>query len=113
MFADPNPKPELLCALTSFEALSGIRPIAATLSILDQLGIDELARVLAADGPHAALAGLYGGGVATAPIVDACAASHLPEANWVRLLAAPHRPRRGGSMGKASRSGQLLLHDLV
>ena len=102
-FPDPNPKPELLCALTPFEALSGIRPIAATLSILDQLGIDELARVLAADGPHAALAGLYGGQVATAPVVDACAASHLPEANWVRLLATRYP-------GQPSVAATLLLN---
>ena len=90
VFADQNPKPELLCALTPFEALSGIRPIAATLSILEQLGIDDLARVLAADGPHVALAGLYGGEIATTPIVHACADSDLPEANWVRLLATQY-----------------------
>lgn len=90
VFPDPNPKPELLCAITPFQALSGIRPIPATLAILDELGIDDLAGVLAADGPRAALAGLYGGQITTTPIVAACAFSELPEAIWVRRLATQY-----------------------
>ncbi len=35
VFGDPNPKPELLCALTPFHALCGVRPVDATLSLLD------------------------------------------------------------------------------
>jgi mannose-6-phosphate isomerase len=44
-YADPNHKPELLCALTSFEAMCGFRPIAETLALLDELAIPELAFV--------------------------------------------------------------------
>ncbi|HZZ97531.1 MAG TPA: mannose-6-phosphate isomerase, class I [Jatrophihabitantaceae bacterium] len=42
-YADPNPKPELLCALTPFEALCGFRPVAETLAVLDDLAVTELA----------------------------------------------------------------------
>lgn len=44
-YNDPNHKPELLCALTPFEALCGFRPIAETLALLDELAIPELAFV--------------------------------------------------------------------
>lgn len=88
IFPDPNPKPELLCALTPFEALCGVRPVAATLELLDQLGIDELARVLAADGPGATLEGLYREGLDPRPAIEACGRSACPEANWVNRLSA-------------------------
>ncbi|MCU1655738.1 MAG: Mannose-6-phosphate isomerase, type 1, partial [Pseudonocardiales bacterium] len=42
-YRDPNHKPELLCALTPFEALCGFRPVADTLRLLDELDIPELA----------------------------------------------------------------------
>ena len=87
LFTDPYPKPELLCAVTRFEALCGIRPVPATLALLDELEIVDLARVLTADGPAATLAGLYRGEIASAPVIDACRSSRLPEAEWVRRLA--------------------------
>ncbi len=87
-FPDPNPKPELLCALTPFHALCGIRPVDATLTLLDRLGLDELARVVAADGPGAALAGLYRGTIDAAPVLAGCRRSELTEAAWVSMLAA-------------------------
>jgi len=61
-YADPNHKPELLCALTPFEALCGFRPVAATLALLDELAIPELDDVAALlrgpDGLRAAFAAL-------------------------------------------------------
>src|SRR4051812_48651939 len=36
-YRDPNHKPELLCALTDFEALCGFRPVRQTLEVLDEL----------------------------------------------------------------------------
>jgi len=86
VFTDANPKPELLCALTPFEALCGVRPVDATLALLDELGIDHLARVLAADGPGAAITALYRGRIDIAATVDACRHSARPEAEWVRKL---------------------------
>lgn len=87
VFLDANPKPELLCALTPFQALCGIRPADATIGLLRELGIDELAGVVAERGPGAALEGLYRHTIDPAPIVDACSDSALIEAEWVRRLA--------------------------
>jgi mannose-6-phosphate isomerase len=41
-YRDPNHKPELLCALTEFEALCGFRPVPQTLAVLDRLRLPEL-----------------------------------------------------------------------
>ncbi|MFN2560981.1 MAG: mannose-6-phosphate isomerase, class I [Jatrophihabitans sp.] len=42
-YRDANHKPELLCALSRFDALCGFRPVAATLELLDDLAVPELA----------------------------------------------------------------------
>ena len=61
-YKDPNHKPELLCALTEFDALCGFRPVAETLRLIDALAVDGLApyRVLLAgpDGLRAAFTAL-------------------------------------------------------
>jgi mannose-6-phosphate isomerase len=44
-YRDPNHKPELLCALTPFDALCGFRPIEQTLELLAELDLPELAFV--------------------------------------------------------------------
>ncbi|MBE7187132.1 mannose-6-phosphate isomerase, class I [Jatrophihabitans endophyticus] len=41
-YRDRNHKPELLCALTPFEALCGFRAPAATAALLDELDVPEL-----------------------------------------------------------------------
>lgn len=41
-YRDRNHKPELLCALTEFEALCGFRPVADTLRLLDGFAVPEL-----------------------------------------------------------------------
>jgi mannose-6-phosphate isomerase len=41
-YRDANHKPELLCALTPFEALCGLRPVADTLRLFDALEVAEL-----------------------------------------------------------------------
>jgi mannose-6-phosphate isomerase len=88
IYPDDQPKPELLCALTPFEALCGLRPVDATLSLLDDLGVADgrLARVLAADGPRACLVGLYRGTIDPASVVDACRSGDRVEADWIRRL---------------------------
>ncbi|MDT4893967.1 MAG: mannose-6-phosphate isomerase [Pseudonocardiales bacterium] len=61
-YRDTNHKPELLCALTPFEALCGFRPVDATLALLDELAVPELAQLRAAlagpDGLRAAFTAL-------------------------------------------------------
>jgi mannose-6-phosphate isomerase len=88
-YADPYPKPELLCALTPFTALCGVRPVDATVTLLEQLGAGELAALVAGDGPGAALEALYRGRVAVEPVITAAAAHpERVEARWVQALAA-------------------------
>ncbi|HTV21397.1 MAG TPA: mannose-6-phosphate isomerase, class I, partial [Polyangiaceae bacterium] len=41
-YKDDNHKPELLCALTPFEALSGFRPPAQTAELFESLGVSSL-----------------------------------------------------------------------
>ncbi len=85
-YPDPEPKPELLCALTEFEAFCGIRPVEHTLPLLAELGADDLAKAARDLGPGGALAALYHGVVPAGPIVDACRTSERPEARWVTRL---------------------------
>jgi mannose-6-phosphate isomerase len=87
VYTDPNPKPELLCALTEFDALCGIRPVDATAELLDEIGAHCLADVLASDGPRGVLTALYAGTIEPRPVVEACATSSRTEAAWVRRLA--------------------------
>ena len=42
-YKDANHKPELLCALSPFDALCGFRPVAQTVRLLDALGVEALA----------------------------------------------------------------------
>ena len=92
IYPDPNAKPELLCALTEFDALCGIRPVEATMALLDELGLTErgscLADVLSSDGPRGVLTALYTGTIEAQPVVEACATSRREEAAWVGRLAA-------------------------
>jgi mannose-6-phosphate isomerase len=107
-YPDPNPKPELLCALTRFEAFCGVRPVAATIELLDELGATELSRVLASDGPGGALEGLYRGRLDPQPAIDACRryGGERLEATWVRSLAQRYP-------GEASVAVSLLLNLVV
>jgi mannose-6-phosphate isomerase len=87
-YPDDQPKPELLCALTHFEALCGVRPVPATLALLDELGADALRDLVADRGPGAALAAIYRRGLDAAAVIAACAGSDRIEARWVRRLDA-------------------------
>jgi mannose-6-phosphate isomerase len=102
-YPDPEPKPELLCAVTRFEAFCGVRPVDATLALLGELGAADLAAVVRDFGPAEALAALYHGAIHVGPIVDGCAGNDRPEARWVTRLAE-HYP------GDPSVAATLLLN---
>jgi mannose-6-phosphate isomerase len=55
IYRDANPKPELVCALTPFEALCGFRPLAGTLDLFDALGdgVEPVVERLRAPGTDA------------------------------------------------------------
>jgi mannose-6-phosphate isomerase len=57
-YRDPHHKPELLCALGTFDALVGFRPVVETLRLFEALNVPELGAVSAAlagpDGLRAA-----------------------------------------------------------
>jgi mannose-6-phosphate isomerase len=82
-YSDPHHKPELLCALTDFEALCGFRPVGETIRYLDALiarGAVELASyaelVAAPDGLRAAFTTLLSLPMsARAPLVAAVVAA--------------------------------------
>jgi mannose-6-phosphate isomerase len=102
-YPDPNPKPELLCALTEVEALCGVRPVDETLALLDTIGALELADVVRTDGPGGALEAVYRGRVATTVIVEACRTAPGPEAAWAVELERRYP-------GDPSVIATLLLH---
>jgi mannose-6-phosphate isomerase len=52
-YRDENHKPELLCALTPFEALSGFRSAPESAELFEELGVESLAAALRATGPSA------------------------------------------------------------
>lgn len=87
IYPDDGAKPELLCALTPFDALCGIRPIAPSLTLLGALGAEPLARTLRNDGIAATIEGLYRGRIDPHPTIVACARSDRAEARLVTSLA--------------------------
>ena len=97
VYPDANAKPELLCALTRFEALCGIRPAEATVALLREVGATVTADLVERDGPGAVLRALYLGDLAPTEVVEACARSQRAEAVWVNRLhdRYPGRRQRG------------------
>lgn len=103
VFNDPSAKPELLVALTDFEALCGVRPEPATVDLLRTIGAGELADLVATAGAGAAMRALYVGDLDPSSTIEACADADGPEAAWVRLLDERYP-------GEASVAVTLLLN---
>ena len=97
-FPDPGPKPELLCAVTRFEALCGFRPVPEALEVARALGVPaHLLTLLDQPGQDAwrpvvgtTLAG--GGGTDRERDID-------------RLVEAARKVLEGGEPATAGRSG--------
>ena len=86
-YRDPFAKPELICAITSFDALCGFRPLGATLALLDRLGAADLAAAVRADGLAGAVQALYRRTLPIASTLAACTGRTEPEAVLVDGLA--------------------------
>jgi len=87
VYPDDRAKPELICALTPFDALCGIRPVGATLELLERIGARDLAAAVHADGIGAAIEALYRHRLPIESTLDACARADGIEAQLVRDLA--------------------------
>jgi mannose-6-phosphate isomerase len=88
LYPDPHPKPEMLCALTTFDALCGVREPASTERLLREIGADDLADLLAESGVGVTIESLYREHFDIASTIKACAGSDLSEARLVTDLAA-------------------------
>ncbi|MFK8022664.1 MAG: mannose-6-phosphate isomerase, class I [Ilumatobacter sp.] len=111
VFGDPYPKPELLVALTEFEALCGVRPEAATVALLRSVGAAELADVVETAGAGEAMRQLYRAELSPATTIAACrsvadSSDDCAEAAWVRALDDRYP-------GEASVAVALLLNHVV
>ncbi len=87
VYPDDRAKPELLCALTRFDALCGVRPVGATLTLLGSIGADGLASMLRSNGVGATIEAIYRGQFDPQPTIVACERSARVEAQLVTTLA--------------------------
>jgi mannose-6-phosphate isomerase len=87
VYRDPNAKPELIVALTPFDALCGFRQVNATDELLRRIGIAGFAGLLMQLGLGATVAAIYRGGVDVGAIIDTCRSSEVAEARLVVSLA--------------------------
>lgn len=86
-YPDPYPKPELLCALTPFEAFCGVRPVDETAALLDELGLERFASAVGQAGVASTIEALLRGRIDISPIVEACSTGRGTEARWATNLA--------------------------
>lgn len=94
-YRDPWHKPELICALTPFQALSGFRPPEEAAAVLDAFGLAAVADTVRARGLAAGFWSLWElAPAARAALVAAAAAAapegYQPEADLVARLAGLH-----------------------
>jgi mannose-6-phosphate isomerase len=87
IYKDRGAKPELLCALTSFDTLCGFRPVERTLALLRDIGATDLASCLRAEKLATTVAAIYRGEFDLRSTLQACAANRSPEAQLVNELA--------------------------
>lgn len=91
-YRDPWPKPELVCALTRFEAVCGIAPVSVITTRLERLGdsVSDLTGHLHSGGPRAVISWL----LHRRPVLDGmiAAARDIDEAwaAWMVTLAAQY-----------------------
>lgn len=100
-YRDPHPKPELLCALTPFDALVGFRPPGELVEAIERLAVAPLRRLAAPlieapDDPRSLrsfFAALWQGDPSSwlGAVVERCASRSESEGDsWVAKLARAH-----------------------
>ena len=89
VFVDPHPKPEVVVALTAFDALCGFRPADATIALLRSIGgeADALADRVVTDGMEGVVTHLMVDRPDLDGVVEACAEHPSAEATWIVDLA--------------------------
>src|SRR3954454_13362009 len=87
IYRDRYAKPEMLCALTTFDTLCGFRPVDDTLSLLGRLEAQELANHLQQEKLPATVAALYREEFDPSSTIEACRRHDGPEAKLVTQLA--------------------------
>ena len=85
VFTDDQAKPELLVALTEFEALCGFRPYGSTIDYLRRLGADQFADFVQERGEDS-LADLYRGAFDAANTVAGLESVDDRQARWAWTL---------------------------
>ena len=87
LYRDRLAKPEILVAVTDFDALTGFRPVAATIELLERIGADQLAAALDEHGLQTTVEALYRGQLGIRPTLRACGGDGSIEAHLVNRLA--------------------------
>lgn len=90
IYRDPNPKPEMLMAITRFEALCGVRPDANAIALLKTLQAYDLADEVSGMGVGATIEHLYRHNIRLDATLAACMSRPEPEATLVAALAAEY-----------------------
>jgi mannose-6-phosphate isomerase len=86
LYRDPFAKPEMLCALTSFDTLCGFRPVDATISLLQRIGATDLATFLQREKLATVVAALYHHEFDVSSTIEACGRHDRSEATLVTEL---------------------------
>jgi mannose-6-phosphate isomerase len=90
VYRDPYAKPEMLCALTTFDTLCGFRPVDDTVSLLHELDAHDLAVYLQHEKLATTVAALYRGEFDTSSTIKACGQHDRAEASLVTELASTY-----------------------
>jgi mannose-6-phosphate isomerase len=87
VYRDEFAKPEMLCALTSFDTLCGFRPVDATISLLRRIDAHDLADLLEHEKLAAVVAALYHHEFDVSTTLTACSQGAGREADLATELA--------------------------
>ena len=87
IYRDPFAKPEMLCALTTFDTLCGFRPVDDTIALLHEIDAHHLAHFLQNEKLATTVAALYRGEFDPKSTIAGCRHHDRVEANLVSELA--------------------------